>query len=176
MTTSSKLCTAAGLAIATGIAFTTVGSAFAEPPSATSDIAGRTVYLQPGSWLRYSDALVSRVYTTTKATLELKGRGRCTTRLCPVTHNNVELWALIGRLELAKPISATIVTERTLRRGDEGADVKLAQEALNKLGNKLTVDSKYGSGTVRAVEEFQRKSNVTVDGEIGAATRKLLKL
>lgn len=161
---------------AAAAALVPTGPAHALPPLADSDIANKTVYLSPGSWLRYSDALFSRVYTTTKATLELKGRGRCQSRVCPVTHNGVDLWALRSRLDEAKPSGGTIVTNRTLRRGDEGTDVKLVQEALIKAGYPLTVDSKYGSATVSAVEQFQRKSNLSVDGAVGPQTRIALKL
>jgi murein L,D-transpeptidase YcbB/YkuD len=141
-----------------------------------TDISGKTVYVKPGSWLRYSDSLISRVYTTTKATLELKGRGACTTRLCPVSHNNVDLWTLRSRLDLAKPDNAVIVTNRTLRVGDDGSDVKIAQEALVKLGYKLEADGKFGKSTEVAVQKFQEKNGLDTDGDIGPATRIKLKL
>ena len=99
-----------------------------------------------------------------------------TTRLCPVTHNNVDLWAIRTSLDLSKPDSGPVVTERTLRQGDEGTDVKIAQEALNKAGFAITADGKYGSGTAKAVSEFQDKNDLDNDGEIGPATRIKLKL
>lgn len=176
MTITSRVLACAVLSAAGTVAVLMPAPAHALPPLADSDIAGKTVYLAPGSWLRYSDALFSRVYTTTKATLEIKGRGRCQSRVCPVTHNGVELWALRSRIDETKPTGATIVTDRTLRRGDEGNDVKLVQEALVKAGYPLKVDSKFGADTVSAVEQFQRKSNLTVDGTVGPQTRIALKL
>ena len=163
------------LALATALSFSASLPALADI-AANEDVSGKTLFVKPGSWLRYSDALVSRVYTTTKVTLEIKGRGKCTTRLCPVSHNNVDLWALRSRLDLAKPEAIPIVTERTLRPGDEGTDVKLAQEALVKAGFSVKTDGKYGSDTRKAVETFQGKNAIDVDGEIGNATRLKLKI
>lgn len=160
------LCTA----LTVGMLLATAPSAQAAPPAAGEDISDKTVYISKGSWLRYSDALVSRVYTTTKATLQVKGRGNCTKRLCPVSHNGVELWAIISRLDVVKP-EGVIETERTLRPGDEGGDVKIMQEALIKKGYKVKADGKFGSGTEEAVRAFQEKSGLDVDGDIGKATR-----
>jgi len=172
----TRLLACSVLSAAGAVAIAAIEPAHALPPLADADINGKTVYLSPGSWLRYSDALFSRVYTTTKATLELKGRGRCQARVCPVTHNGIDLWALRSRLDEALASGVTPVKERTLRRGDEGPDVKLLQEALVKSGYALKVDSKYGAETVRAVEQVQRKANLPVDGAVGPQTRIALKL
>ena len=163
-------------ALATGLSILPVVPAQAGAPAANADISGKTLFLQPGSWLRYSDALISRVYTTTHATLEVKGRGNCTTRLCPVTHNDVELWAIRTRLDDAKPGYGPIVTGRTLRNGDEGTDVKLAQDALNKAGATVKADGKFGNDTESAVQAFQEKNGLDADGAIGQATRDKLKI
>ena len=176
MKSASKFATVLGLALA-GSMVLAASAAYAESPAPKEDITGKTLYLTKGSWLRYSDALISRVYTTTKATLEVKGRDACTKILCPVYHNKVELWALRSRLEVKKPDTGVVVTERTLRNGDDGADVKLAQEALVKAGFKLEkVDGKYRGETQKAIEAFQAKNNINVDGEIGPETRTKLKL
>lgn len=166
----------ATLALLTGLSVLAAAPAFADV-AANENVDGKALYVKPGSWIRYSDALVSRVYTTTKVTLEVKGRGTCTTRLCPITHNNTDLWALRSRLDIAKPAGDVIVVkERTLRAGDEGTDVKLAQEALNKNGAKIEADGKYGRTTVKAVQAFQEKSGLEADGDIGNATRLKLKI
>lgn len=149
------------------------GSADAAQPASGEDIKGKTVYLAARARLRYDSSLLGRVYTRPKLPLELVGRGACTPLFCPVTHNNVDLFASRLRLDLVKPAGG-IITDRTLRRGDEGNDVRVIQEALNKKGAKLVVDGKYGSGTEAAVREFQKRSQVTADGVVGPETRKLL--
>ncbi len=164
------------LALTTGLAVLATLPALADV-AANENVDGKALYVKPGSWIRYSDALLSRVYTTTKVTLEVKGRGNCTKRLCPITHNNTDLWALRSRLDIAKPAADVIVVkERTLREGDEGTDVKLAQEALNKTGAKIEADGKYGRTTVKAVQAFQEKNGLEADGDIGNATRLKLKI
>jgi hypothetical protein len=164
------------LALIAGFAVLAAAPAFADV-AANENVDGKVLYVKPGSWIRYSDALISRVYTTTKVTLEVKGRGPCTKRLCPISHNNTDLWALRSRLDIAKPAAdVVVVKERTLREGDEGVDVKLAQEALNKNGAKIEADGKYGRTTVKAVQAFQEKNGLEADGDIGNATRLKLKI
>ena len=163
--------------VVAGLLAASTGPALANSPGIGADITSNIVYLGPNAWLRYNDSLLSRVYTTTKATLELKGRGVCRTFLCPVTHNSVELWARRTRLDLARPLESTVILrERTLRRGDNGDDVRAAQQALILAGYGLTADGKYGRGTERAVKEFQRKSGLTADGAVGPQTRLELQL
>ena len=57
----------------------------------------------------------------------------------------------------------------TLRRGDVGPDVKVAQRALG-----ITADGIYGRRTERAVAAFQRRQGLVVDGVLGPVTRKAL--
>ena len=67
------------------------------------------------------------------------------------------------------------VPTRTLRSGMTGDDVLYTQERLMALGYYTgTLDGKYGSGMVSAVKAFQKKNSLTVDGVIGAGTRKVL--
>jgi hypothetical protein len=148
--------------------------AAAEVPGANTDINGKTLYLRPNSWLRYSDSILSRVYTENKSTLEVKGAGSCKILLCPVMHAGVALWARRTHLDLVKPTAGIVLTDRTLRRGDEGDDVKLAQQALTKAGFATEVDGKFGRGTERAVREFQRKLGLEADGVLGPQTRQKL--
>lgn len=146
----------------------------ADVPAAGTDIAGKTVYVIPLSWLRYGEGLVSRPYTFTRNALEVKGRGRCSDAACPVTVAGVDVFARRSRVDLVKPpvtAERPIVTERTLRRGDEGEDVRRLQQALVKAGYKLEVDGKYGRGTMAAVREFQRKNGLQADGNTGPQTR-----
>ena len=64
-----------------------------------------------------------------------------------------------------------ILPKVTLREGDQGDDVRTLQDAMNALGYNLVVDGNYGSGTVAAVENFQRKEGIGVDGSVGPKTR-----
>ena len=145
-------------------------TAFAAEPTSGTDITGKTVYLAPNARLRYGSSLLSRVYSRTGAYLELKGRGACTAFNCPVVHNKVELFARRSQIDDAKP-AGTIVTERTLRNGDEGDDVRVMQQVLIKKGYKIKDDGKFGGDTEDAVRDFQTKSGLNADGEIGAETR-----
>ena len=60
--------------------------------------------------------------------------------------------------------------ERTLRKGDEGSDVKIMQEQLMTLGYDLGshgADGDFGSATEKAVMAFQKEHGLEVDGEYG---------
>jgi hypothetical protein len=144
-------------------------------PRAGEDITGKTVYLEPGARLRFQASLLGRVYTRSTVALQVVGRGKCSLLACPVTHNNVELW---GRrlVMLADRPAGPIQTDRTLRRGDEGNDVLVLQNALIKLGHTLTADSKFGRGTEAAVKDFQQKNGLTADGVVGPVTRDKLRI
>ena len=61
-----------------------------------------------------------------------------------------------------------------LKRGSKGNKVKELQTKLNKVGNNLVVDGSFGSATEKAVKEFQKKYNLTVDGIAGPNTIKKL--
>lgn len=52
----------------------------------------------------------------------------------------------------------------------EGSDVVRLQEALKKAGITVDVDGEFGSGTDKAVKEFQQKKGLTADGVVGAKT------
>lgn len=158
-----------------GVLFAGASRVEAAEPSAGANIEGRTIYLAPNARLRYGEGLLSRIYARTNATMELKGRGSCSRVACPVVHNNVSVFARRARLDLERP-TGTIVTERTLRRGDEGEDVRVMQEALNKKGAQLKVDGSFGRDMEEAVRDFQRKASIGIDGEIGAATREKLRV
>src|SRR5690554_843244 len=61
--------------------------------------------------------------------------------------------------------------ERTLRRGDEGADVAILQQKLQNMGIYTErIDGIYGSNTVKAVRSFQEKNTLTADGIAGPKT------
>ena len=57
-----------------------------------------------------------------------------------------------------------------LRRGSSGGTVRLVQQKLNSLGERLTADGRYGAATADAVQRFQRRSSLAADGIVGRAT------
>ena len=64
------------------------------------------------------------------------------------------------------------LNERTLRRGDQGDDVRVLQQQLLDLGfDPNGVDGKFGPGTERALKAFQQRAGITVDGLAGGQTQ-----
>jgi peptidoglycan hydrolase-like protein with peptidoglycan-binding domain len=66
---------------------------------------------------------------------------------------------------------------KTCRQGDEGDNVKLAQQALadngykNSTGRKpIVVDGMFGPNTDRRTRQFQTDANIVVDGIFGPQT------
>ena len=57
-----------------------------------------------------------------------------------------------------------------LRSGSSGGTVRLVQQKLNSLGERLKDDGKYGAATAAAVQRFQRRNGLTADGSVGYAT------
>ena len=63
----------------------------------------------------------------------------------------------------------------TLEAGSTGSSVKKLQQRLKELGYYSgSVDGSFGEGTEVAVETFQRKHNLRVDGKAGPATQRVL--
>lgn len=69
--------------------------------------------------------------------------------------------------------SRILVLTSPLMQGD---DVQQVQAALNKAGFNLIADGSFGPESEQAVRQFQQQQQLTVDGEVGAATRKALGL
>lgn len=57
-----------------------------------------------------------------------------------------------------------------LHTGFSGGTVRLVQQKLNSLGERLKDDGKYGAATAAAVQRFQRRNGLTADGSVGCAT------
>ncbi len=57
-----------------------------------------------------------------------------------------------------------------LRSGTSGGTVRLVQQKLNSLGERLNADGRYGAATAAAVQRFQRRSGLAADGSVGQAT------
>lgn len=70
-----------------------------------------------------------------------------------------------------------IVTISNLQRGQYGAGVKMLQEMLLKVGEKLPkygADSDFGAETETALKSFQQKNGLPATGIVDANTEKLL--
>ena len=57
-----------------------------------------------------------------------------------------------------------------LRTGNEGGTVRLVQQKLNSLGEKISTNGKFGSATAAAVQRYQRRNGLTADGIVGKST------
>lgn len=58
----------------------------------------------------------------------------------------------------------------TLRQGSRGGFVVALQYLLNQYGYNLSTDGIFGSGTAKAVQQFQTNNNLTLDGIVGRNT------
>ena len=57
-----------------------------------------------------------------------------------------------------------------LHTGCSGGTVRLVQQKLNSLGERLTADGRFGAATAAAVQRFQRYFGLTADGVVGRTT------
>ncbi|MDD6126900.1 MAG: NlpC/P60 family protein [Veillonellaceae bacterium] len=72
--------------------------------------------------------------------------------------------------------TSTTLASPTLKTGSHGHDVMLLQQKLMEIGYAPgSADGVYGSGTERAVAQFQRDQNIHVTGVVNAATWRALK-
>lgn len=62
----------------------------------------------------------------------------------------------------------------TLKQGSKGEEVADLQARLKQLGYGIAVDGDYGPKTAAAVEQYQRKNGLLVDGKAGEKTLGLL--
>lgn len=58
----------------------------------------------------------------------------------------------------------------TLKQGSKGSFVVALQYLLNQYGYNLSTDGIFGSGTAKAVQQFQTNNNLTLDGIVGRNT------
>jgi peptidoglycan hydrolase-like protein with peptidoglycan-binding domain len=82
--------------------------------------------------------------------------------------------ALLAGALLALPLSAPVVADaqmgdKTLRKGDSGADVKELQRELRTAGYRTAVDGEYGNDTVKRVRAFEGNEQLAVDGKVSPA-------
>ena len=72
----------------------------------------------------------------------------------------------------SSPSSAVAVLDGDppLKKGSSGAEVKLLQQLLNKIGESLEADGEFGAKTEAAVLRFQARAGLTADGLVGPKT------
>ena len=58
-----------------------------------------------------------------------------------------------------------------MRTGMSGGTIRLIQQKLNTLGEKIGTDGKFGSRTAAAVQRCQRRNGLNADGAVGKAAR-----
>jgi len=63
---------------------------------------------------------------------------------------------------------------RTLKPGQDGADVRYLQRRLLVLGFTLDVDGRYGPATEQAIKQLQKAHGYDQDGLVGPATNHLI--
>lgn len=63
-----------------------------------------------------------------------------------------------------------------VRLSDNGYHVTQVQYVLRSFGYSVAIDGNYGPQTLRAVKNFQRVNGQVVDGVVGPATQKIMKL
>jgi hypothetical protein len=84
------------------------------------------------------------------------------------THYGIPLWIEYPK---TNPYHEPV---RTIFKGCRGEDVKWVQWNLAKHYN-LEVDGSCGSGTDKAIRDYQKKHGLTVDGKVGAKTRQAMR-
>ena len=76
-----------------------------------------------------------------------------------------------GRVDMNQEEYAIAIETVTLKKGSSGDLVKKVQQKLKNWGYLSgKVDGIFGNGTKTAVEKFQRKNGLTVDGIVGKKT------
>lgn len=71
--------------------------------------------------------------------------------------------------------TSTSSSKKASTTSDKTAEIKKAQEKLNELGYDCgTPDGKIGKKTTAAIKKFQKDKGLTVDGILGAKTKKEL--
>ena len=155
--------------------------AAAQSVPALYDGKDATYQVLPGSNLRLGDSFTSGIAITLWQGGSVKGNGTCSQQSCPVVYNSQNLFARRSRLRLGSGTgvgpgpNGPGITE-TLRRGDQGENVRRLQEALNRNGATLTADGNYGRGTLSAVETYQKSKGLKDDGVAGSQTLRSLGL
>jgi peptidoglycan hydrolase-like protein with peptidoglycan-binding domain len=88
----------------------------------------------------------------------------------PIELNGWNTWRLLGRRDPA-PAYPIPDQRRTLKLGDTGQDVRIAQHIMaTKAGQPIQPDGQFGLRTREAVENVQRFFRLTVNGTVDSPT------
>jgi len=85
--------------------------------------------------------------------------------------NRQKSLCLLLAVLLTVSLLSTAAYAASYKRGSSGETVTQIQKKLKQWGYyNGAVDGIYGSGTEKAVRQFQKKNGLTVDGKVGSAT------
>ena len=131
-----------------------------------------------------SDMVGKRTYRLNDSTIYGYGRpawGAQESSSAPATTTPTTPSVTVEVPVVAKPVQMCSPRIPLLKKGTDNGYVKAAQILLGERGfscggkidpatKREIYDGEFGSGTENSVKEFQRKSNLLADGEIGANT------
>lgn len=118
----------------------------------------------------YQKALSARSNPKPKAATKTKTTAKSSSSTGVVQDTSAQL------REQARPASTSTsnvagLPGGTLRRGDQGDDVKALQRVLNANGANLTENGKFGPATETALKNYQGRAGIGKDGVYGSETR-----
>jgi hypothetical protein len=127
---------------------------------AINDEAEKVGLLWGGDWTKFIDL----------PHVELKGPTLKECRALYVKGGLQAVWAKVD----GEPSSPQVPSRPTLKLGDKGQAVRIAQAALKAKGYSLSVDGEYGRITESIIKQFQKKYELPETGIIDEATWELL--
>ena len=83
--------------------------------------------------------------------------------------------AVVAVLVLPAQAVAAGFGKRTLRTGMSGSDVRVLQRYLDRTGIDTVADGRFGSGTKRSVQRFERGQDRRVNGVVSRSDARVLK-
>ncbi len=87
----------------------------------------------------------------------------------PSKYDSTAEWNLNAK-PMPAPASVAVIIPPTLRKGDDGDDVKALQRLLNTKGLTIKVDGDFGKATETAIKKFQAARGLVPDGVAGPQT------